>query len=344
MVTCPLMAGGCVDADDRGWIVHHWLEHYWRSVTGAVLLVGSAIVGLFSQFDAGQISAGIGLLAGAGVGAYLLIQGAKIKADAQRADADREQRKKDVASKIEGDRLLKAHEIRMKRADQRANDHLAREHDRAMKGTLQKQVEELTAALEAAKGEAIKAKEVHQEDARRSSEERAYLMQQLEVARHEIAELRKSSEANGKKLDAIATQVKKRRILVVDDSEDACAVMSRFFSKENYEVACARSLKEAREAYKGTCYWAIIDVGLPDGSGIEMASYIKDMGFATKVAIVTGMDGDDVIAKADEERVDLIFRKPINLDLMLAEMHAMDDFAPRVKSETVPRKRKGKPT
>ena len=61
------------------------------------------------------------------------------------------------------------------------------------------------------------------------------------------------------------------RVLVVDDHTDSLEITARLLEMEGYNVVTAGTCKEALESAKTSrCDLLITDLGLPDGTGMEL--------------------------------------------------------------------------
>ena len=68
------------------------------------------------------------------------------------------------------------------------------------------------------------------------------------------------------------------RILLVDDHIDTCTVMGKLLAARGHKVTIAHDMKSALEKVEADAFDVLIsDVGLPDGSGIELMAKSKDM-------------------------------------------------------------------
>lgn len=66
------------------------------------------------------------------------------------------------------------------------------------------------------------------------------------------------------------------RILLVEDDQALGSTLESRLKKEGYEVKWAQTLAEAKTLFLDSPFQvAILDVGLPDGSGFELARWIK---------------------------------------------------------------------
>jgi CheY-like chemotaxis protein len=105
------------------------------------------------------------------------------------------------------------------------------------------------------------------------------------------------------------------RILVVDDSEEVCEVLREVLSDHGSTViTCPDGESGFVELQTQTFDLAMVDFGLPSGSGLEVATRLKRRWPATKVALMTGygnrMGPDD----ARRTGIDYILAKPFSLD------------------------------
>jgi CheY-like chemotaxis protein len=84
------------------------------------------------------------------------------------------------------------------------------------------------------------------------------------------------------------------RILLVEDNADTLNVLARLLRRLGYRVTTASSVSAALEATSGTDYDVVIsDLGLPDGSGLDVMRNIQNQGTTKGIALSGyGMDED----------------------------------------------------
>jgi DNA-binding NtrC family response regulator len=70
----------------------------------------------------------------------------------------------------------------------------------------------------------------------------------------------------------------KRKVLIIDDEEDACLLLKRFFLKKNFEVFCSYTLSDGLKQVSAVNPDILfLDNNLPDGFGWEAsASILQD--------------------------------------------------------------------
>lgn len=82
--------------------------------------------------------------------------------------------------------------------------------------------------------------------------------------------------------------MKQVRILVVDDAPTSCKLLARILETEGYEVDQALNGKQALQFLESSEYEiALLDIRLPDVSGLDLLSTIKETGRKTEVVIHT---------------------------------------------------------
>jgi signal transduction histidine kinase len=123
--------------------------------------------------------------------------------------------------------------------------------------------------------------------------------------------LDRSAPAPASAIDPRASTVP-LRILVVEDHDDGRLFLTRILKGDGHEVEAVGTCAEARERLAGTdVMWDLMltDVGLPDGSGWDLAKEIKGAHPQLRIGIVTGWE-----AVADPEAsasVEFVLRKPL---------------------------------
>jgi len=110
-----------------------------------------------------------------------------------------------------------------------------------------------------------------------------------------------------------------RRVLIVDDDADSADLLVQLLEMRGHE---ARSVNSARgavaEATQFLPHVAILDVGLPDMSGYELAQVLRKCeGMAEcKLIAVTGYSGDSALARSKMAGFDLHLVKPVDLETL----------------------------
>ncbi len=105
----------------------------------------------------------------------------------------------------------------------------------------------------------------------------------------------------------------KKSILIVDDEEEICLLLSGILRKYGYETKCAYNLEDGLKQLEDTAFHAIfLDLNLPDGVGFEIIPKIRSSDYYVKIIIISAYDGVSERQRASREGVDFFIGKPFN--------------------------------
>lgn len=103
------------------------------------------------------------------------------------------------------------------------------------------------------------------------------------------------------------------KILIVEDDVVFCKLLTRFLTKNDFQVLDAQAGKEALQLIETNSFdLAILDYRLPDMNGIDILKKLKAKENSTKVILMTRYGDDGIANKAVEEGADAFVSKPIN--------------------------------
>jgi two-component system, sensor histidine kinase len=118
---------------------------------------------------------------------------------------------------------------------------------------------------------------------------------------------------------AVATQTESgpahmpRRILVVDDNEDAAEMIARALRREGHQTALAHDGPSAlREAASWHPEVVLLDIGLPGMSGYDVARALRQQSAALTLIALTGWGSHEDRRKSAEAGFDLHLTKPVD--------------------------------
>jgi two-component system CheB/CheR fusion protein len=83
----------------------------------------------------------------------------------------------------------------------------------------------------------------------------------------------RARRARPAKTDSVADR---RRILLVEDHEDTAEVLGELLSTAGFSIELAHSVGEALRKVDPSTQLVISDIGLPDGSGLEMMQRLRE--------------------------------------------------------------------
>ena len=104
------------------------------------------------------------------------------------------------------------------------------------------------------------------------------------------------------------------RILMVDDHEDTSRAMSRLLGGMGYEVRTAGTVQAALDAADHEPFDLLIsDIGLPDGSGLELMRVLMTRNAGVKGIALSGFGMEEDVRRSHEAGFREHLTKPINL-------------------------------
>jgi DNA-binding response OmpR family regulator len=124
--------------------------------------------------------------------------------------------------------------------------------------------------------------------------------------------------------DQIPSMVQRMKVLIVEDDERLGAFLKRGMTEHAYTVGLARTCCEARDALCETPYDVIVlDLGLPDGDGLDLLREWRKSGFNEPVLILSARDTvEDRIIGLDIGADDYL-PKPFSLEELLARIRSL---------------------
>lgn len=125
------------------------------------------------------------------------------------------------------------------------------------------------------------------------------------------------------------------RILLIEDDELLGEGTQAGLRKRNLTVDWVRTRAEAGGAIRSDEFdTLLLDIGLPDGSGLDLVRSIRESGLRVPVLLLTARDApEDKVAGLDAGADDYVV-KPFNLDELCARIRALQR---RSAGRTMPR-------
>jgi DNA-binding NtrC family response regulator len=108
--------------------------------------------------------------------------------------------------------------------------------------------------------------------------------------------------------------MKEYSVLLIDDDPGILFSFSTFLKKSGFDVLTASTIVDAREKLKKEVFHAVIlDVQLPDGSGIELIESLKEENPSQAIILVTGHGDVPMAVEAMQKGADHFLSKPVRL-------------------------------
>jgi DNA-binding response OmpR family regulator len=117
----------------------------------------------------------------------------------------------------------------------------------------------------------------------------------------------------------------KKKILIIEDSQSSRYLYKTVFSNErNYHLLLSSNLKEGFELYQKTQPDLIVlDLHLPDGTGLDFLKKIREKGSAAKVIIISAIKESNVIVESARLGIDYYLIKPVDINILLKKVREL---------------------
>ncbi len=114
------------------------------------------------------------------------------------------------------------------------------------------------------------------------------------------------------------------KILIVEDDLDICEILRTTLEADKHLISEANTLRDAKqkvEDYKYDCI--LLDVMLPDGSGLDLLAYIKEMGRKENILILSAKDSVEDRVKGLTLGADDYLPKPFHIAELRARIQSV---------------------
>lgn len=126
------------------------------------------------------------------------------------------------------------------------------------------------------------------------------------------------------------------KVLVIDDDEEARALISRSLGRAGHTVAGAGDVKEALGALRcATFDVVVLDVGLPDGSGLTLCRRLREDGVVTPILFLSARGAVSARVDGLEAGGDDYLVKPFALKELHARLRALCRRGPVLRSQVL---------
>ena len=120
-------------------------------------------------------------------------------------------------------------------------------------------------------------------------------------------------------------------LLLVDDDRTLCDVLSRAFEARGFAVTVAHAAEPALQTIEEEPpEYAVVDLKLPDQSGLKLVSRLKDADPHTRIVVLTGHGSIQTAIEAIKLGATYYLVKPTDADTIVAAFgrDSGDDSAP----------------
>ena len=107
------------------------------------------------------------------------------------------------------------------------------------------------------------------------------------------------------------------KVLLVDDDPNICQTLVEMFKRKGYFVAAVGTAKEALDQVKKIPFhFAVIDIRLPDMSGIDLLQQIWTINYKINCIMITGYPEESPAVSREKGAVDHLM-KPLKVEQLI---------------------------
>lgn len=103
------------------------------------------------------------------------------------------------------------------------------------------------------------------------------------------------------------------KILIIDDEKDFCDLIEKVMVRENFEVECAYTLREAGEKLQAKPAIVLLDHNLPDGLGLDYLHDHREAFDESRIIMISSNMNLNLQEEAKKEGVVAFLQKPFSV-------------------------------
>lgn len=125
-------------------------------------------------------------------------------------------------------------------------------------------------------------------------------------------------------------------ILIIDDDQHICEVLEAFIRREGHRSLSRQTLTDGLQQLEQAAFDLVfLDVGLPDGSGLELVRRIRSTPGEPEVVIITGAGDADGAEMAIKNGAWDYLQKPFNLKEITLTLKRALQYRENLKASSV---------
>lgn len=112
-------------------------------------------------------------------------------------------------------------------------------------------------------------------------------------------------------------------IFILEDDLSLQKGISLKLKKEGHDIHCSFDITSAKKYINHQFDFAIIDINLPDGNGLEICKELRETWSSTHILILTANDAETDIVMGYELGADDYMTKPFSLSVLLSKINVV---------------------
>jgi len=123
-------------------------------------------------------------------------------------------------------------------------------------------------------------------------------------------------------------------VILVEDDERITALLIEALADADFQLTTRGDLAGGRQAVEAGADLILLDLGLPDGDGLELCRELRESGDTTPVIVITARGEPSERVRGLEAGADDYLTKPFHLPELVARMQAVLRRVPAAKRHT----------
>lgn len=121
-----------------------------------------------------------------------------------------------------------------------------------------------------------------------------------------------------------------KKILIIEDDPQIAKILSLNFKYAGFSAQFASTFQEGMAEIKRDEYdLVLLDIGLPDGDGLDLCQKLRDSGDDIPVLFISARSDEATVVKAISQGADDYLRKPFGIEELKARMNKiLKKFSP----------------
>lgn len=116
------------------------------------------------------------------------------------------------------------------------------------------------------------------------------------------------------------------RVLVVDDEEEICVLVTQYLKKLGYDVTYSQSIKDAIRRIATSSYDLLfVDLSLSDGSGYDLMNALRELNAPSKVIVISAHDNER--PEALQRGASLFLAKPFSKKAIVESLRKLNLYS-----------------
>ena len=116
----------------------------------------------------------------------------------------------------------------------------------------------------------------------------------------------------------------RKKILLVEDEQNLGKTLSEYLNEQGYECHWANDIKTAKSFDLLAFDFVILDIGLPDGSGLDLGREILDLDINKKILFLSAQNSPDIKLEGLEMGAADYMTKPFRLKELILRINKLE--------------------